>query len=74
MIRYLFVLFLFLYSCQDLDILIKNGLIIDGTGEKGFLADIGIKKSKIMTIKKDHKTRAKLTIVSKKVISLMIKT
>jgi len=32
------------------EILIKNGLVFDGTGSKGFLADIGISKGKIVEI------------------------
>lgn len=33
-----------------LDIIIKNGTIVDGTGEKRFKADIGIKEDKIMFV------------------------
>ena len=32
------------------DIIIKNGIIIDGTGKKMFLGDIGIKENKIKEI------------------------
>lgn len=35
------------------DILIKNGLIVDGTGRTGYCADIGIKKEKIVQIGKN---------------------
>ncbi|MCK5413321.1 MAG: D-aminoacylase [Candidatus Pacebacteria bacterium] len=33
-----------------LDIIIKNGTVIDGTGEKGIIADLGIEKGKIVEI------------------------
>lgn len=37
---------------RRLDILIKNGSVIDGTGKKEFIADIGIKDGKIVLIGK----------------------
>jgi N-acyl-D-amino-acid deacylase len=36
-----------------LDILIKNGLIVDGTGRAGYVGDIGIKDSRIVEIDKN---------------------
>ena len=33
-----------------LDIIIKSGIVIDGTGAEGFVADIGIKNGKIIKI------------------------
>lgn len=44
------------------DILIKNGTIIDGTGEKSFKADIALKKDKIKKIGSLGKARAKTVI------------
>lgn len=41
-----------------LDILIKNGLIVDGTGRAGYVGDIGIKDSKIVQIDKDISSEA----------------
>jgi len=35
-----------------LDILIKNGTVIDGTATKGKIADVGIEKDKITVIEK----------------------
>jgi N-acyl-D-amino-acid deacylase len=35
-----------------LDLLIKNGTVIDGTGKKGFSADVGIEKEKIIILEK----------------------
>ncbi|MCI0693030.1 D-aminoacylase [candidate division KSB1 bacterium] len=47
-------LFLIFNSCQSLtsklDIVIRNGQIIDGTGTPGFRADLGIKDGKIVEI------------------------
>lgn len=46
--------FLSSISIKDrrLDILIKNGSVIDGTGKKEFIADVGIKDGKIVLIGK----------------------
>jgi N-acyl-D-amino-acid deacylase len=41
-----------------LDLLIKNGTVIDGTGEKGVSADIGIEKEKITIFEKINKIKA----------------
>jgi len=35
---------------MDFDILIKNGTVVDGTGEQGYLANVGIKYGKIEAI------------------------
>ncbi|MBW6440795.1 D-aminoacylase [Patescibacteria group bacterium] len=45
-----------------LDILIKNGTVIDGTGSKGFIADIGIEKGLITILEKSDKTKSAETI------------
>lgn len=45
-----------------LDILIKNGNIVDGTGDKAYKAHIGLKGSKIEIIAKDIKEDAKVVI------------
>jgi N-acyl-D-amino-acid deacylase len=37
----------------NLDLIIKNSLIIDGTGQQGYSADLGITGDKIVLIKKD---------------------
>ena len=37
----------------NLDLIIKNSLIIDGTGQQGYPADIGITGDKIVLIQKD---------------------
>jgi N-acyl-D-amino-acid deacylase len=37
---------------RGFDILIKNGTIIDGTGNASFIADVGIKEGKIIAIEK----------------------
>jgi len=46
-----------------LDILIKNGTVIDGTGNKGKVADVGIEKDKIIFLEKvDKNIKAKKII------------
>ncbi|MCK4892066.1 MAG: D-aminoacylase [Candidatus Pacebacteria bacterium] len=45
-----------------LDILIKNGTVIDGTGAKGFSADVGIEKGLITILEKTNKMKAIETI------------
>ena len=45
-----------------LDILVKNGLIIDGTGSAGFHADVGIEDGKIVSIEPSSTSNAKKTI------------
>lgn len=49
-----------------LDLIIKNGKIIDGTGKKEFKADIGIRKDKIRVIKNLKNTAAKRIIDAEK--------
>ncbi|MHA1829138.1 MAG: N-acyl-D-amino-acid deacylase family protein, partial [Candidatus Heimdallarchaeaceae archaeon] len=50
------------------DILIKDGKVIDGTGNIGFYADIGIKKGKILKIGFQLKEKAKKMIDAKGLI------
>ncbi|MCR4418173.1 MAG: D-aminoacylase [Ignavibacteria bacterium] len=50
---------------RSLDIIIKNGSIIDGTGKKEFVADIGIKDDKIILIGKITDINAKTVIDAK---------
>ncbi|MGB9663830.1 MAG: N-acyl-D-amino-acid deacylase family protein [Ignavibacteria bacterium] len=50
---------------RSLDILIKNGSIIDGTGKKEFIADVGIKDGKIVLIGKFKDNNAKTLIDAK---------
>jgi len=44
------------------DILIKNGIVIDGTNKKSFKADIAIKKDKIKKIGYLGKEKSKIAI------------
>ncbi|NNC60884.1 MAG: D-aminoacylase [Eudoraea sp.] len=49
----LFILITGIFSCsepQSFDILIKNGYILDGSGEKGFIGDVGINADTIAAI------------------------
>lgn len=50
---------------RSLDILIKNGSVIDGTGKKEFIADVGIKDGKIVLIGKIKEVGAKTVIDAK---------
>lgn len=45
-----------------LDVLIKNGLIVDGTGKEGFHGDIGIKDEKIVQISTNISSEAERVI------------
>jgi len=46
----LFTLFFISCASEQYDIVIKNGTIVDGSGDKGFISDIGIKDGKILVI------------------------
>lgn len=50
---------------RSLDILIKNGAVIDGTGKKEFISDVGIKDGKIVLIGKHKDINAKTIIDAK---------
>ncbi|MPR35828.1 N-acyl-D-amino-acid deacylase family protein [Salmonirosea aquatica] len=50
---------------QSLDVLIKNGRIIDGTGNSWFYGDVGIKDGKIKTIGKQIQEEARQIIDAK---------
>ncbi len=67
--RFLFSLFLILISpslmAQSLDVLIKNGKIMDGTGNSWYYGDIGIKEGKITAIGKLDQAKATKTIDAK---------
>lgn len=45
-----------------IDILIKNGLIVDGTGNPNYSGDIGIKEGKIIEIKRNISLEAEVVI------------
>lgn len=47
---------------QDLDLIIKNGLILDGLGGEGTLADIGVRKDRIVVMDKLPQLPAKTII------------
>ena len=44
------------------DILIKNGMVVDGTGSEAFLADIGVKDGRIVAIGQDLGAQGRQTI------------
>lgn len=44
------------------DILIKNGTVIDGTGKKGFEADIAVAKNKIAKVGKIKWSKGRVEI------------
>jgi N-acyl-D-amino-acid deacylase len=49
---FLALLTIFIIGCSSerYDIVIKNGLVVDGSGGKGYISDIGIKDGKIVVI------------------------
>ena len=47
------------------DVIIKNGTVIDGSGKKGFKADIGLRKEKIKKIGRLKRAKAKIIIDAK---------
>ena len=51
-----------LFAQQHFDIILKNGKIIDGTGNPWFYGDVGIIKNKIVSIGDLSKDKAKRTI------------
>ena len=61
----LFILIAGIFSCsepQSFDILIKNGYVLDGSGEKGFTGDVGINADTIAAIGDLGDARGKLEI------------
>jgi N-acyl-D-amino-acid deacylase len=70
--KYFFVLFLlfplFLNAQTNYDIILRNGKIIDGTGNSWYYADVAIKDGKIILIQKDINTSAKKIIDAKGLI------
>lgn len=61
--------FFYSLSCTSLwkpyDLVIKNGFIIDGTGNPWFKSDIGIKKKKIVKIGFIDKTKQRKALMLK---------
>lgn len=57
---------LLISGCQtiapDLDILIRNGRVVDGTGREGFLADVGILGDRIVLVGNAGARKARRTI------------
>src|ERR1051325_8389353 len=51
-----------LFAQQHFDIILKNGKIIDGTGNPWFYGDVGIVKNKIVSIGNLSTDKAKRTI------------
>lgn len=47
---------------QDFDLIIKNGMIYDGSGGKPFKGDVGIKGDKVTKVGNLSKTKAKTTV------------
>ena len=69
--RFIFFLFLLPTLCiaqEQYDVLIKNGKIIDGTGNSWFYADVAVKDGKIVLIQKNINTSAKKIIDAKGLI------
>jgi N-acyl-D-aspartate/D-glutamate deacylase/CubicO group peptidase (beta-lactamase class C family) len=47
-----------IFPKPELDVLVKNATVIDGTGSKGYRADIGIRGDRIIRIEPDIKLKA----------------
>jgi N-acyl-D-aspartate/D-glutamate deacylase len=71
--RVFFVLMLaaVLPSCrQNLDVVIRNGILVDGTGALGFKSDIGIRGDEIVLIQKNiHASAGKMIDAAGQVVS-----
>ncbi|MFN5135630.1 MAG: N-acyl-D-amino-acid deacylase family protein [Chitinophagaceae bacterium] len=65
---FLFVLPAFSFSQTNYDIIIRNGKIIDGTGNSWYYADVAVNNGKIMLIQKNISGNAKRTIDAKGLI------
>lgn len=63
-----FALVPLLVLAQTYDVLIKNGKVLDGTGNSWYYADIAVKDGKIVLIQKDLGTNAKKLIDAKGLI------
>ena len=69
--RFLFLLFFIPSFCmaqEPYDLLIKNGKIIDGTGNSWYYADVAVKDGKIVSIQKNINAAAIKTIDAKGLI------
>lgn len=70
--KYLFVLLFLLpafsFSQTNYDIIIRNGKIIDGTGNSWYYADVAVNNGKIVLIQKNISGNAKRTIEAKGLI------
>ena len=68
MLSFLFAAVSLSAQCQDCDILITNGKIIDGTGNNWYYGNVAIKNGKILKIGRDVTLPAKKTIDAKGLI------
>jgi N-acyl-D-amino-acid deacylase len=57
---FIVALSLLIFSCssEHYDIIIKNGTVVDGDGDKGYIADVGIRDGKIIRIDKNISANA----------------
>ncbi len=61
-LKYVFMGIIFLFvSCasENYDLIVRNGTIVDGSGSKGYKADIGVSNGKIVAIKENINRSAK---------------
>ena len=66
---FIFLLFPFTLAAQQADILIKNGKILDGTGNSWYYGDIAIQNGKIVGIGRSIKFTATKTIDANRYIT-----
>ena len=56
------IAFFLLISCADYDVVIRNGMIYDGTGEKPYSGDVAINNDKIVKVSKSINVKGKKEI------------
>ena len=56
------IAFFLLISCADYDVVIRNGMIYDGTGEKPYSGDVAINNDKIIKVSKSINGKGKKEI------------
>lgn len=56
------IAFFLLISCADYDVVIRNGMIYDGTGEKPYSGDVAINNDKIVKVSKSINGKGKKEI------------
>ena len=56
------IAFFLLISCADYDVVIRNGMVYDGTGEEPYTGDVAIINDKIVKVSKSINGKGKKEI------------